>query len=285
MSLSLNPSPPSASSEPAISFARRAGKRIAFVADDLRRPETGTVVLAYHRVGGRTISPVDLATKMFERQMAHLRASASVITLDELVDGTVERTGTPGTVVTFDDGTADFVDIVLPILVKYQIPATLYLATSYVDTGRLYPADGTPICWSGLRDALDTGLVTIGAHTHTHRLLDRCTLATAADEIDRCTDRIADELGVLARHFAYPKAVAPAPGPVDDLVRCRFASAAIAGTRPNVAGRTDLWRLARSPIQNADGWEGFRRKAAGGMRSEDDLRRVINLVRYRGKSS
>jgi len=262
-------------------LTRRIGKRLAFVADDLRRPDVGAVVLAYHRVGGRTMSPVDLPTGVFERQMAHLRASGTVISLDQLISG--EKTS--GVVVTFDDGTIDFVEEALPVLERYEIPATLYLATEFVDSGRPYPADGVPLTWSALRTARDSGLVDIGAHTHTHRLLDRCSIEDATAEIDTCLARIRDELGVLARHFAYPKAVAPRGGSVEDLIRTRFASAAIAGTRANVAGATDAWRLYRSPVQNADGWEGFMRKVRGGMRSEDDLRQVINLVRYLGRSS
>ena len=273
---------------------RRAAKRLAYVIDDVQsasaaapassKTTVGDVVLAYHRVGGLTESAIDLPTSMFERQMAHLRAAEQVVDLDQFVSAhrssSVEPV--PSTVITFDDGTADFVDIALPILERYSLPATLYLATEFVDSGRLYPANGQPISWNGLRDALSSRLVTIGAHTHTHRLLDRCSEREVAYELEKSASRIADELGVTAHHFAYPKAVAPRGGPGEALVRSHYQSAAIAGTRPNVHGQTDLWRLHRSPIQNADGWEGFRRKVSGGMRCEDDVRRVINLVRYRG---
>ena len=282
---------------PATSRSRRAAKRLSYAIDDVRslavsKSHASTsvaqdVVLAYHRVGGLTPSPVDLSTSMFGRQMAHLRASEHVITLDQLVAAhqAKQSTTVSSTVLTFDDGTADFVDIALPILVRYSLPATLYLATDFVDSGRLYPANGRPVSWNALRDAMSTGLVTIGAHTHTHRLLDRCTESEAAYELQMSASRIEDELGVAARHFAYPKAVAPRGGSAEALVRSWYDSAAIAGTRPNSRDATDLWRLRRSPIQNADGWEGFRRKVTGGMRSEDDLRRVINLVRYRGVTS
>lgn len=282
----------STSTDPQISStttSRRVAKRVAFALDDVRPGAAGDVVLAYHRVGARTPSPVDLPSQMFARQMAHLRASADVMTLDELVAYHRHDGGRAqhGVALTFDDGTADFVDEVLPVLDRYCLPATLYLATGPVDSGRRYAADGVPISWEGLRDVLASGLVAIGAHTHTHQLLDRCSVREAAVELDTCIGRIEDELGVTPRHFAYPKALsADSNGHgVDALVRKRFASAAIAGTRPNVRGATDVWRLHRSPIQNSDQWEGFRRKVGGGMRTEDDFRRVINLVRYRGRTS
>jgi hypothetical protein len=84
---------------------------------------------------------------------------------------------------------------------------------------------------------------------------------------------------VRAAHFAYPKAVLGSPQ-AEALVRTRFRSAALAGTRVNRYGHTDPHRLARTPVQASDGFEWFRRKADGGMRLEDDLRRAVNRFRY-----
>ena len=65
-------------------------------------------------------------------------------------------------------------------------------------------------------------------------------------------------------------------------MRSRFRSAALAGTRPNPVGGTDPYRLARSPVQVSDGMHYFDSKLAGGMALEDDLRRLVNRVRYTG---
>lgn len=274
---------------------RSLAKRVAFAIDDVASHDVGTVILAYHRVGGHTVSPVDLDRRSFRRQMAHVRAVRRAISLDTFADQVASANpveGRPQTpevfaqdvVLTFDDGTADFVDEVMPVLVEYQLPATLYVATMNVDTGQSFPGGANPISWNGLRDAVATGLVTIGAHTHTHRLLDRCSLEEIRGELDRSNGRIEEELGSRPAHFAYPKAV-PASGRLDVEVMARYKTAAVAGTRPNVAGKTNLHRLRRSPIQVADGWEGFRRKLHGGMRAEDDLRRWINKYRYRALRS
>lgn len=269
------------------SGVRRFAKRLAFALDDLTPVREGLVVLAYHRVGGRTVSPVDLPTTTFRRQIESV--AHRTISLDAALERTVEESGSTGEsplpiALTFDDGTADFVDIVLPILVEFDVPVTLYLSTANVDSGLHYPGNAVPISWAGLRECLSTGLVTIGAHTHHHVLLDRCSPAEAASELSRCDERIEEELSLRPHHFAYPKAVAP-DASIEPLIRDRYRSAAVAGTRPNPIGATDPYRLFRSPIQNADGWDGFVRKVDGGMRLEDDVRRGINLVRYRGKTS
>lgn len=264
---------------------RRAAKQLALRIDDITPARHGVVVLAYHRVGGRTVSPVDLDTAAFRRQMKHLKDR--VIALEEGLALLGDVAATPPAnpvVLTFDDGTADFAEVALPILVELGLPSTLYLSTAKVDSGDLYPQDGQPISWNALRDCVATGLVTVGSHTHNHVLLDRCTATEAANEFAHCDGRIEDELAVRPRHFAYPKAVA-ASAAVAPLIRARYDSAAVAGTRPNPVGDTDPHRLKRSPVQNADGWEGFVRKASGGMGFEDDVRRTINLIRYRGKTT
>jgi peptidoglycan/xylan/chitin deacetylase (PgdA/CDA1 family) len=160
------------------------------------------------------------------------------------------------------------------------VPATLYVATDFVDRGRAFPDDGTPLSWAALRDAAATGLVTVGSHTHTHALLDRLPAPDVASELDRACDLIATHVGTPPAHFAYPKAVLGSPA-AEAEVRRRHRSAAVAGTRPNRFGATDPYRLARSPIQVADGMTFFHAKAAGGMRLEDDLRAAANRWRYR----
>ena len=258
-------------------------KWLASAADAVRQPR-GLVVLIYHRVGAHTRVSVDLPRPLFAEQLDALTVGWTPVTLEQavgLLEGTAAPPGSPPICLTFDDGTADFVEQALPEVVAHRVPVTLYLATDYVETGRPFPDDGRPVSWAGLRDALSTGLVTIGSHTHTHRLLDRVEGPEAADELDRSIGLIEDRLGVACKHFAYPKALLGSP-PAEQEVRRRFRTAALAGTRPNTYGSTDLHRLRRSPVQVGDGMRWFRRKAAGGLGLEDDLRALRNRRRYAG---
>ena len=245
-------------------------------------PTRGTVVLIYHRVGARSPLDVDLASDAFDAQLARLASSHRTVPLARALESMTSEIepDAPEVVVTFDDGTADFADTVLPILVAHEIPVTLYLATAFVEEQRPFPDDGQPLSWAALRDACATGLVDVGSHTHTHAVLDRLPPGRVADELDRSKELIEDRLGRPCLDFAYPKALAPSAA-ADLAVRDRFRSAALAGTRPNRAGHTDPYRLARSPIQRSDGLRYFEKKVAGGMGLEDALRRGMNRWRYR----
>ena len=141
---------------------------------------------------------------------------------------------------TFDDGTADFVDVALPIIERHRVPVTLYAATKFIDEQVPFPNDGKPVSSSGLADACATGLVKVGSHTHHHHLLDRLPLPDVIDELDRSIDLIGDHLGRRPADFAYPKALLGSPA-AELAVRERFRSAALAGTTPNA------FRAHRSP--------------------------------------
>lgn len=264
---------------------RDAVKAAAAAADLVRRPRAGLVVLLYHRVGGSSGLEIDLPLARFEEQIAAIAGRA--VPLDAalgLLAGPPPP-GPPPVAVTFDDGTADFVDAAVPVLARHRVPAVCYVATAFVEEGRAFPAGGRPASWAGLADACSTGLVTVGSHTHRHRLLDRLPASEVAEELDRSIGVIAERLGSPPAHFAYPKALGPAP-PAERLVRARFRSAALAGTRANrFGGATDPHRLARSPVQVSDGMRWFGRKLDGGMGLEDTLRRIANRRRYAGAVS
>lgn len=267
------------------SLALRTIKTVAAAGDRVRPAASGVVVLIYHRVGGGSGTEVDLSPQAFDEQMAWLAGTGRVVTLDDAVDLLASPGGSDAgerdpVVVTFDDGTADLADIATPILERHGVPATVYLATRFVDEGLAFPDDGTPLSWAAVRDMASTGLVTFGSHTHGHLLLDRLPPAEAADELDRSRQLIEQHVGAPAHHFAYPKAVA-ASAEVEPLVRERYRSAALGGNRPNPYGATDVHRLARTAVQVSDGNEFFVCKARGGMALEDTIRRAVNRVRYR----
>lgn len=261
-------------------------KAVAATADRARPAPSGVTVLIYHRVGRRAQVEMDLAEDTFERQISELAEGGRVVDMDQalaFLNGSLPEPSYNPVVITFDDGTSDFAEIAVPILVKYRTPALLYVSTEFLDSGREFPYAGTPLSWDAARESTATGLITLGSHTHTHALLDRVDVATARDELDRSIERLSEETGLAPKHFAYPKALLGTPAAAE-LVRERFVSASISGTKRNVFLETDPYKLARSPIQARDGMHWFRRKVDGGLQLEDNLRGRINRLRYRGAS-
>jgi peptidoglycan/xylan/chitin deacetylase (PgdA/CDA1 family) len=251
------------------------------------RDPDGIVVLIYHRVGATSGGEMNLAPEAFRDELDWLAETCRIVSLDTAVDE-LEAAGQagsvrPGVVLTFDDGTADWADVVAPLLEARSVPATFYVTTGYA-AGDLPLPDGEPaISWAGLADLAASGLATIGSHTHRHVLLDREPVQVVRDELDRSIDLLATHLGRAPTHFAYPKAVSPGVAALTE-VRARFRSAVLSGSRPNRAG-SDLHRLGRTPIQASDHPRWYQGKAQGGGWFEDSLRGTINRMRYRGATT
>ena len=91
-----------------------------------------------------------IAADRFERHLVHLRRHFRIRPLGEaLADlraGTLDR---DTAAVTFDDGLASVHDLALPLLEKHEAPATIFLATGFVD------APGS-LWWCDLVQALNT---------------------------------------------------------------------------------------------------------------------------------
>ena len=221
-----------------------------------RRSADDVVILLYHRVGDGT-AEIELSAAALNRQLAFVARHA--ITLDEAL------AGRGGVVVTFDDGTPDFYEAVLPLLAWHQVPALLYLATGLVGD--------TALTWDQVAECAESGLVTVGSHTHTHANLAEAPEEAAEEEMRRSKELIEDRLGVPCRHFAYPWAVG---GPAADRVARRlFVSAAWDAWRTNRAGHIDPYRLGRVPVLGSDGDFFFRRKVAGQLDTEAWLYRAL----------
>lgn len=256
---------------PIASLARRAVKAAALPAGLVtrRRPDD-LVILLYHRIGDGE-GEIELPETAFERHLRYLRTRERVVTLDQAL-----ADGAGGIVVTFDDGYLDFYDRVVPLLVKHEVPALLYLATGLVANGA---ARAEQLTWSHLREAVATGWVTVGSHTHDHVNLAEATEVLATAEMRRSKEMIEDKLGSACRHFAYPWAVASPDS--DRVARVLFESAALDAWKTNRRGRTDPHRLGRTPILASDGRVFFRAKVKGALDGEALFYRALQRGPWR----
>ncbi len=106
-------------------------------------------ILMYHRV----INPEEVAypiqpgmyvrPQTFKKQMGYLANHCNVVSLDTLT-ASVEKGETlpPKTVaLTFDDGWLDNYLFAYPILKKHNLPATIFIATGFIDTPNLFWTD------------------------------------------------------------------------------------------------------------------------------------------------
>lgn len=99
-------------------------------------PEPKPLILMYHRIADEPMDPWGLAVSSahFEEQLQVLRRARRPLPLAEFVRALMAGTLPPNAVaLTFDDGYADNLFAGKPCLAAADVPATVFLATGYLD--------------------------------------------------------------------------------------------------------------------------------------------------------
>lgn len=188
------------------------------------RLSDGFGILMYHRVTNRVagfapptwnVTPDRLKCQL----SGLLRHGFECWPLSRLVRAWHESKPIPAHVfaVTFDDGYANNFSQALPILRELNVPATVFLATKYLDTRRPFPFEDWPSfeasrlppeAWRPLstdecKEMLDSGLIELGAHTHSHeRFLDRPE--EFRKDLNCCLDILRERFEIEPATFAFP---------------------------------------------------------------------------------
>jgi peptidoglycan/xylan/chitin deacetylase (PgdA/CDA1 family) len=195
----------------------------------------GATILLYHAVGapGESRSRFVVPLHRFERQLKWLRRLGyRVVPLGELLhalrDGKV-----PGktAVLTFDDGYADNLTLAYPVLRRLDMPATIFAVSQGEENG--WDRDTELAGRALLRPeqlAEMSPLVSVGAHTRTHRALTSLTREQLEEEISGSRADLEAALGRPVSTFAYPY------GMVDEAGRSAVERAGFEGACSVVPG-------------------------------------------------
>ncbi|MEZ6135339.1 MAG: polysaccharide deacetylase family protein [Pirellulaceae bacterium] len=120
--------------------------------------------------------------------------------------------------VTFDDGYANNFTQAWPILEELQIPATIFLATAYIDSDQPFPFDAwmqdkdpssqprdcwVPLTLAQCRQMQSSGLIQFGCHTHTHADF-RSHPNRLKEDLALSLEFMEEELSVHQPPFSYP---------------------------------------------------------------------------------
>lgn len=143
-------------------------------------------VLIYHRVlpTPDPLRPGEIVANHFERQMRFVSRYFEVLPLREagrrLRNGRLPRRAC---CITFDDGYADNLTVALPILEKYRLPATVFVATGYLDGGRMFNDAVVDAIAATAHDELDLSAIGLGRHVLANVQGKRTAVAALLEQI------------------------------------------------------------------------------------------------------
>lgn len=180
-----------------------------------------TTILVYHNIPSTTetteLQADSVREDEFECQMHFLRDNSfNVISLQKLVSNLInhKKIEKKTVVITFDDGYRTNFSNALPIMIKYNIPATVFLAAGYIGKNKSFPwldlpRDSSssealaPMDWEDVKKLCNAG-IEIGSHTFSHKFLPRMDNEAIEREILLSQAVIKEKVGEKPCVFAFP---------------------------------------------------------------------------------
>jgi peptidoglycan/xylan/chitin deacetylase (PgdA/CDA1 family) len=216
------------------------------------------LVLAYHGLGSypRELDPFNLMVEpeRFLWQVSNLRRRGyRFVTLKALAAQLERPGGVPKglAALTFDDGSADNLTVLAPLLAELEVHATVFACPRLL--GRPHfamPAQAGVKLMNAdeLRELASSPFVEIGSHTSKHTELSAATSDQAYAEMTRSKRELEELLQAQVDTFAYPKC-GYSPDCPDAARRAGYAVAVTCGG----LGGWRRWELARESIDSLDG--------------------------------
>jgi len=153
-------------------------------------------VLVYHTISAPPEplpGDIDISREKFSRQLQWLSRWRRVARLDETLPGASGRL----VAITFDDGYRDNLTVALPLLEKFDLPMTLFVAAGFVGREGYLSAEE-------LREISRHRLVTIGAHGLWHRDFGSLPKAEARIELVESRRLLESITGTTVDLMAWP---------------------------------------------------------------------------------
>ena len=221
-------------------------------------PSTRRVVLCYHSVHPNR-PYISTKPEIFESHLRWLTEHCRLTSLVDLACGgaAISHDGKPLTAITFDDGYEDNHSYALPILLKHNVSATIFVTAGLLERDpavlrrfqhvlECAPDDVIPLDWAQVRELRASGM-DIGSHTYSHPNLARLSRAEVEEELRISKDVIGDRLGAPVDLFAYPfgKPRVDFTATTVDAVRASGYRAAAAVTFRGVLESDSVFRIPR----------------------------------------
>ncbi len=119
------------------------GCNLLGISNFLQKTNKTPRVIFYHGVSSAlpiSVAPENIHLEEFEYQLKYLSRNYNVIGIEEFEDRFKAHSFVGDEIlITFDDGYANNLYEAVPLLHKYEIPATMFVSTEHSETGSFYP--------------------------------------------------------------------------------------------------------------------------------------------------
>lgn len=199
----------------------------------------------------------------FDEQLAELkRWNYQSITLEQWIAYKEKRADLPRRpiIITFDDGYRSTHHNAWPILRRYGFSATVFLVASLIGETNAWDVEERqePLLNESEIREMQSGAITFGSHTQSHRALTRIPLEEAARELADSRKALESLLARPVTTLCYP--FAKQNRTIRDLARKAGYNAAVIGRGGTNRVWTDQYALRRIKVDTSTTLSGLRKK-------------------------
>jgi len=185
-------------------------------------PKEGCLVLAYHRVTPSmpvidwivSLDDYTLYQNTFEEQIHSMKLDGVHFITPQQLEAIVRDRRTPPdkcVLVTLDDGDISQYRYAFPVLRQEHVPFALFVISGQVGSSNFNGLEMAT--WPQIREMAESGLATVGSHTHNLHLQDQSHQPVFAkpektqqflEDLQQSMLTIQRETGQAPKYFAYP---------------------------------------------------------------------------------
>jgi len=163
-------------------------------------------ILCFHWVGGE-------GAQDFEDKIVWLKKKCTIFSLSDLLGGELNVGSGNNVAITFDDGFSDFYSVILPVLVKHNVPATLFIPSKIIG---LSPGDAENFAKREIgigRSLLNkqniieiskSGVVDLQSHSRSHCDFGKGSFDELLYELNQSREEIESITGNAVQYLAFP---------------------------------------------------------------------------------
>jgi peptidoglycan/xylan/chitin deacetylase (PgdA/CDA1 family) len=160
-------------------------------------PPSGVRILTYHSIGDKIpedyLGYFNISPELFKKHMEYISENCHLISLAEM------NHKSDGVAVTFDDGYANNLTVVAPILERLNIPFTVFATVDYIQNNNdLY------LSTTELKELSALNCASVGSHCVTHSRLTQCDDQQLENELTYSKSFLEDLTGKNINSVAYP---------------------------------------------------------------------------------
>jgi peptidoglycan/xylan/chitin deacetylase (PgdA/CDA1 family) len=239
----------------------------------------GLRVLMYHQVkpveslaGERhcTRSPLSVTSEQLEQQLQFLKAEKyTFISAKDLLELPQKPLPNRAVLVTFDDAYLNNLTLALPILLRYEIKATVFVPTAYIGKSNQWDDGNEPLMNVEQLKMMHQQGIDLALHSHQHQNYQHLSLAEIEADLMQNIAFFESNGLPFAPIFAYPYGGRPKNKAKQQAIQQLFAQKNIKrvfriGNRINHAALTNPYQIQRLDIRGDESFDAFKRKVTFG---------------------